>query len=354
MHFEFVLQTTAQKLKALASALAKRGAYTTNDVMSAIILTMCDEGNAAFADEATMAHRIESIFDACLALPGANADSFKRWREAFVQHDQAIRIGTLRGGCPTPVAWWPVTYSTWLLAGMPEVSIGGGAVMWAFRRFDIDHPTALSVMQAYLLEPQEVQQLFVELLEDRAFIRADLESPEAAINALRIADLSTIVKQWRKGGRRQPLRIVAERVRRAKRRTRPPETRQRSTPPVAAPRTEQRVFASYSPAPVAVPTAPMTLDDLLKVHLPAKAQPMANHVAIALDVMKKEPRTWSINAIVTRIRNMMGVAARVADRLIEEAFQWLAKRGVVENVGGYRLRDTTDDVIGQQILGMVG
>lgn len=353
MHFEIVLQTTASKLKALTDALAKRGAYTADDVISAIILMMCDEGNDIFSDEAAMARRIESIFDACLELPGANANSFKRWREAFVQHDQAIRIGTLRGGCPTPVTWWPVTYSTWLLAGMPEVSTGGGAAMWAFRRFDIDHPTALSVMRACLLEPQEVQQLFVELLENRAFIRADLESPEAAINALRITDLSIILDRWRKGGRRESLRTIAEKVARTKRQTRSPKARQRLTPPVAAPRTEQRVFAPYSPAPIAAPAAPMTLDGLLKAHLPAKAQSMADAIAIALKVMKAEQRPWSINAIITRIRNMMGAAARVADRLIDEAFRWLAKRGVVENVGGYRLRDTTDDAIGQQILEMV-
>ena len=92
---------------------------------------------------------------------------------------------------------------------------------------------------------------------------------------------------------------------------------------------------------------------MLQTHLPAKTQVVADAVGVALGVMKMEAKPWTIEAIVVRIRNMMGATARIADRLIEQAFRWLAKRGVVENVGGYRLRDTTDDAIGRQILGMV-
>lgn len=347
------LRADAEVVLALVQYFTTCTTHTSRDGIDALAFLVFDLGGFS-SDLMETAAMADTILTSCYE---TNPDSiaFDAWKDAHMLHDRKARFFR-RHGEATPTTWWPVAYGCWILTPINARDATKAALAaQTFRSRGVPLEVALLTVRAFLGQPREAQNVFVELLQHRALLADDLRSPAEALAIMGHPDFMETVDLWRKSGRKQSLRTIAGSLlcerKHLTRRFKPRREAAKIIPPIAAPVVRDFVTTPLSLQPK-IP-APTTLAEALQTHLPPKAQPMADHVAVALSVMKMDPRPWSMSAIITRVRNMMGAATRIADRLVEEAFQWLAKRGVVENVGGYRLRDTTDDAIGLQILGMV-
>ncbi len=178
----------------------------------------------------------------------------------------------------------------------------------------------------------------IRLVVAGAFSRNELISPNRVVAYLTRSDWPQLLHAWKEQASTREIRHIAKRLDRQRR------AMITSAQIELRPNVEPRIDSDSSPP---------SLREVLEANLPTKAQPMAGAVAIALGILKMERKTWEVPAIVKRVQNILGSTARVADRLIEAAFRWLAQIGVVEGNSSYRIREEASDPLGRQILSMI-
>lgn len=348
------IKADAEVVYALAQYFALSTTHTSQDGIDALAFLVYDLGGQS-NDPAKTAVMASTILTSCHE---TNPDpfAFAAWKDAHMLHDRKARF--LRGhGEATPATWWPVAYGCWSL--MPNNGRNAAEAALAaqtFRSRSIPIEVALLTVRAFLGQPREAQNVFVELLQHHALLADDLRSPADALAILGHPDFMETVDLWRQSGRRRRIRTVAGSLLRRKKRLshdfKPKRDTAKVTPPIPVPVPMVRNVVVAPPSPPKVP-APTTLAEALQAHLPSQAKPVARGVADMLKVMKTECTPLTMTIIVHRMRCMLGNAQRVAERLVERAIRWLAERGVLDDCGGYRLRSSSNDEVGRQILALV-
>ncbi len=338
--------------KNLARYFMEHTNHTWEDAGDMLVFATADCGGTV-EHLGNLALDLTVILDRCMDI-APSITAFHTWKNMHMALDHEVRlhpdIRTI-GVTPTPVTWWPVAFACWLITGQPDYAHSAVRAVYTFRKRGVEIGHAMHIVHMLLREPESTARRdFMELLESGALLRDDFKDSATARATMYDPNLPALVALWRNGNRKMNLRKLAGRIAEAKRREAARNEKRTTTLPLTI---TPAVIVSL-PKPIVVePLAPATLPDMLERHLPAKVQPVAQEVAVALSVMKADRRTWSIDAIADRVQMMLGGARQVAKRLIENAFKWLAAHGVVENVNGYRLRQETQSELGNQILRMV-
>lgn len=315
--------------------------HSWQDAADALVFMTSDLGGRL--DEiGNAAVNITVILDKCNEV-APNLETFHRWKNMHIALDHDLRLASASS---TPVTWWPVAFAYWLLSGQPAYAHNAMHAVYAFRKCKVKVSDAMDVVIMLQNEPESTNRHnFMELLEGKALMNEDLSSPAAAFATLYDKRIPYLIARWQATGRSKNLRRIAGILAN--------EARRRSKVTVIQERIPEKAIRLAAVNPVQA-SEPSSLPEILEAHLPGKANIAAEHVARALLVMKAEEKTWSIDAIISRVQQMIGSTRIVARRLIEDALKWLAKNGVLDKSSdGYRIRKESDHPIGDKILQMI-
>ena len=348
----FGIRAMAEVIDALTTFFQMATRHSSHDGIDVTAFLVLDMGGRS-NDLARVAAMADIVLTSCCEM-NPNFFAFQIWKGEHMLHDRKARF--FHGhGAATATTWWPVAFGCWCLMPDGKQNAKEAAhAAHAFRSQGVPLEVALSTVRVFLAQPREAQVVFVELLQHRALLADDLRSPANALAMLAHPQFEAVLDCWRKNGRKKNFRTVAGNLlRQEKHLTRgfKPRHTPAAAPPIAAPAFKEAVAIIALPRPE-IP-APRTLAEALQAHLPNQTKSVVQGVAGVLKVMKTESTPLTMAIIVYRMRCMVGDTQRVAERLVERAIRWLAERGVLDDCGGYRLRSSSNDTVGRQILALV-